>query len=47
VVAFAKGLSPILAVEFARRSIFEEHRPTFTEMEQACKSLKGKAGEAR
>jgi chemotaxis protein MotA len=43
VVAFAKGFSPIVATEFARRSIFAETRPSFGEMETACKSLKGKA----
>ena len=42
VVAFAKGFSPILAVEFARRAIFAEDRPTFAEMETAVKSTKGK-----
>jgi chemotaxis protein MotA len=40
VVAFAKGFSPIVAAEFARRSIFSEDRPTFAEMETA---VKGKA----
>ncbi|NOT33309.1 MAG: flagellar motor stator protein MotA [Candidatus Eisenbacteria bacterium] len=40
VVAFAKGFSPIVAVEFARRAIFADQRPSFTEMEQ---SVKGKA----
>jgi chemotaxis protein MotA len=40
VVAFAKGFSPIVAAEFARRSIFAEDRPTFAEMESA---VKGKA----
>jgi chemotaxis protein MotA len=43
VVAFAKGFSPIVATEFARRTIFSEVRPTFAEMETACKGLKGKA----
>lgn len=43
VVAFAKGFSPIVAAEFARRSIFSDVRPSFSEMENACKSLKGKA----
>jgi chemotaxis protein MotA len=42
VIAFAKGFSPIIAVEFARRAIFSEVRPTFAEMEAACKSLKAK-----
>jgi chemotaxis protein MotA len=44
VVAFAKGFSPIVAAEFARRSIFAEERPSFAEMEAACKSVKGGAG---
>jgi chemotaxis protein MotA len=43
VVSFAKGFSPIIAVEFARRAIYSDDRPTFGEMEQACKSLKGKS----
>ena len=42
VVAFAKGFSPIIAAEFARRAIFSEVRPSFGEMEAACKSVKGK-----
>jgi chemotaxis protein MotA len=37
VVSFAKGLAPILAVEFARRSIPAELRPTFKEMEEGCR----------
>jgi chemotaxis protein MotA len=37
VVAFAKGFAPIVATEFARRAIFSEVRPTFQEMETACK----------
>ena len=44
VIAVAKGSTPIVAVEFARRSIYSESRPTFNEMESACKSLKGKKG---
>jgi chemotaxis protein MotA len=47
VVAFAKGFSPIVAVEFARRTVFAESRPTFAEMETACKKLKGKPAEGR
>jgi chemotaxis protein MotA len=42
VVAFAKGFAPIVATEFARRAIFADVRPTFEEMEAACKSTKGK-----
>lgn len=38
--AFAKGFNPIVAVEFGRRSIFDDHRPTFQEMEEAVKGKK-------
>ncbi len=37
VIAFAKGNAPIMAVEFARRAIPHELRPTFKEMEGACR----------
>jgi len=37
VMAFVKGAAPILAIEFARRQIPGHVRPTFKEMEQACK----------
>ena len=36
-MAFAKGMAPMIAVEFARRAIPHEMRPTFKEMEAACK----------
>ena len=36
-VSFIKGFAPILAVEFARRTIPGHMRPTFSEMEKACK----------
>jgi chemotaxis protein MotA len=36
-VAYIKGNAPILSVEFARRAIPHEVRPSFKEMEQACK----------
>ncbi len=42
VTAFAKGLAPIVAVEFARRAIFASDRPSFFEMEEACKTVKKK-----
>lgn len=32
-VAFARGASPILAVEYGRRSVLPEYRPGFDEME--------------
>jgi chemotaxis protein MotA len=44
VVAFAKGFSPIVAVEFARKAIYATERPTFAEMESACKGVKTKGG---
>ncbi len=36
-IAFIKGNSPIQALEFARRSIPARCRPSFNEMEKACK----------
>ena len=37
VIAFVKGSAPVLAVEFARRSIAGEFRPSFKELESACR----------
>jgi len=45
VVAFAKGFAPIVAVEFARRAIYSTSRPSFQEMETACKQAM-KSGKA-
>ena len=42
VVAFAKGFAPIVSVEFSRRAVPAEARPTFQAMEAACKSIKVK-----
>ncbi|MFL6464825.1 MAG: flagellar motor stator protein MotA [Bryobacteraceae bacterium] len=39
-IAFVRGAAPILAVEFSRRSIPAEVRPSFKEMEAACKGEK-------
>jgi len=36
-LAFVKGLSPMMAVELARRAIPTSVRPTFQEMEAACR----------
>ncbi len=33
IVAYAKGNPPIIAIEIARRTIFSEERPTFSELE--------------
>jgi chemotaxis protein MotA len=40
VTAFAKGAPPIMAAEFARRSIPSHVRPSFKEMESACRGGK-------
>lgn len=45
-MAFAKGMAPSIAVEFARRAIPHEMRPTFKEMEAACKGHGGAAAKA-
>jgi len=37
VVAFIRGSAPVLAVEFARRSVPAEFRPTFQELEAICR----------
>jgi chemotaxis protein MotA len=42
-LSFIKGNAPMLAIEIARRAIPSHVRPTFNEMEAACK---GKAGAA-
>lgn len=41
--AFVRGSAPILSIEFARRTIPAEVRPTFQEMEQFCKNRGGAA----
>ncbi len=40
IVAFAKNLPPMIAAEFARKSIGATVRPTFLEMEAACKATR-------
>ena len=40
VIAYLKGSAPVLAVEFARRSIPTEVRPSFKELETACRGSK-------
>jgi chemotaxis protein MotA len=37
ILAFLKGMAPILAIEMGRRAIPEHIRPTFNQMEAACK----------
>jgi chemotaxis protein MotA len=43
VVAYAKGMPPIVAVEFARRVIINDLRPSFSEVEDACRAIKVRA----
>ncbi|MBW7886906.1 MAG: flagellar motor stator protein MotA [Bacteroidetes bacterium] len=40
VLSYAKGNAPMIVVEFARRVIFNDFRPTFRELEDAVKTLK-------
>jgi chemotaxis protein MotA len=39
-LAFIKGTAPIQAIEFGRRAIPMRLRPSFQEVEEACKALK-------
>jgi chemotaxis protein MotA len=43
VVAYAKGMPPIVAVEFARRVIVNDFRPSFGDVEDACRAIKVRA----
>jgi len=43
VVAYAKGMPPIVAVEFARRVLTSDVRPSYAEVEEACRAIKVKA----
>lgn len=40
IIAFARGDAPLICVEFARRNIEPELRPSFAEMEDACRKRK-------
>ncbi len=42
-IAFSKGNTAAVSVEFSRRSIFSDYRPGFKEVEEACKALRGAA----
>jgi flagellar motor component MotA len=41
-LGFQKGFAASIAVEFARRAIFASSRPTFEEVENACRQTRGK-----
>ncbi|HKU39175.1 MAG TPA: flagellar motor stator protein MotA [Polyangiales bacterium] len=44
VLAAARGAAPAIAVEFSRRSIFNDERPSFQELDQAIQALKSSGG---
>ena len=44
-LAFHKGCVAAIAVEFARRSIYSDARPGFTELEEACRATKSVAAQ--
>ena len=39
-LAFNKGVAGVIAVEFARRALYNEVRPDFLELDQACNEAK-------
>lgn len=39
-LSFHKGVAGVIAVEFARRTLFSEVRPSFLELEKACNDAK-------
>ena len=43
VLSYAKGNAPMMVVEFSRRVIFTDFRPTFKELEDAIKGIKAGA----
>jgi chemotaxis protein MotA len=45
-IAFIKGSAPVMAMEFARRAIPSDIRPSFQEMEKNCKGGSGGTSEA-
>ncbi len=42
-LAYAKGNAPMMVVEFSRRVVFTDFRPSFKELEDALKSVKAAA----
>jgi chemotaxis protein MotA len=39
-IALQRGAPPLVCVEYARRTIMPEERPTFEEMDKATKEIK-------
>ncbi|HXJ41512.1 MAG TPA: hypothetical protein VNH18_19695, partial [Bryobacteraceae bacterium] len=46
ILAFCRGSAPVLAVEFARRGVPARVRPTFEELEAACRGGSGSGKQA-
>ena len=40
-IAPMRGAAPATAVEFGRKMIFSDERPSFTELDKALQSIKG------
>jgi len=47
IISFVKGFAPIMATEFARRTVPAHLRPTFQEMEKTCKGTAAAPGGAK
>jgi chemotaxis protein MotA len=45
VVASLRGAAPVVAVEFARKAIFSDERPSAEETDAACRAAKAAAGQ--
>jgi chemotaxis protein MotA len=45
-IAFLKGVAPIMAVEMGRRMVPGHVRPSFTAVEEACRGAKAEAAAA-
>jgi chemotaxis protein MotA len=44
VVASLRGAAPVVAVEFARKAIFSDERPSGDETDEACRAVKAQGG---
>ena len=44
VVASLRGAAPIVAIEFARKAIFSDERPSSEETDAACRAVKQAGG---
>jgi len=44
VVAALRGTAPVVAVEFARKAVFSDERPSADETDEACRAVKQSGG---